>query len=149
MQIKEIKPINFLYHRVETTVNELAAFIPMAKEIYREAVQTDLHITGPMHWHYLGFSGVDTPFTLEISLPVSHVLSDYDGKFHFKRTQPFKCVSMIHEGDWLEMPRTYDLLMQFIADHQMKTVSVSREIYLNSDFQNSEANITEVQIGIL
>jgi effector-binding domain-containing protein len=148
MQVKEVKPINFLHHRALTTVDQLAALIPVAREIYREAVERDLHITGPMHWHYLEFSGLDKPFTLEISLPVSHVLPDYDGKFHFKRTQLFKCVSHIHEGDWLDLPRTYNEMMQFIDKNKMDLTANNREIYINADFQDSDANITEVQIGI-
>lgn len=149
MQIKEVKPINFLYYRTETKVDNLINLIPVAKEIFREAVNNDLHITGPVHWHYTGFTGDENKlFTLEIALPVAAVLPDYDGKFHFKRTQPFKCVAEIHEGPWNEIPATYNKMMQFILKHKMEPSSVNREIYINADFYSADANVTEIQIGI-
>jgi effector-binding domain-containing protein len=149
MQVKEVKPINFIYYRTETKVDNLMNLIPVAKEVFREAVNHDLHITGPLHWHYTGFTGnKNQSFMLEIALPVAEVLPGYDGKFHFKRTQPFKCVSLIHEGGWNEIPSTYNKMFQFIAKHKMEPSSVNREIYVNADFHDADANVTEIQIGI-
>ena len=150
MQVKEVKPINFIYYRTETKMDDLINLLPVAKEIYREAVEQDLRITGPVHWHYIGFaSNQKQTFTLEIALPVAEVLPDYDGKFHFKRTQPFKCVSWIHEGGWSEIPLAYDKMMQFITRHKLEPSSITREIYVNSDFHTPDANVTEIQIGIV
>ena len=149
MQVKEVKPSNFIYFRTETRVSELINLVPVAKEIYREAVGQDLSITGPVHWHYIGFTGDENKsFTLEIALPVAEVLPGYDGKFHFKRTQPFKCVSIIHEGGWNEIPSTYNKMMQFIAKHKLEPSAIKREIYVNADFHSPEANVTEIQVGI-
>ncbi len=149
MQVKEVKPINFIYFRTEATLSMLQNFLSVSKELFREAVSHDLQITGPVHWHYFGFSMDERkPFILEVALPVSEVLSDYDGNFHFKRTEPFKCVSIIHEGAWNELPSTYDKMSQFIAKHKLQPVACTREIYINADFNFPEANVTEVQIGI-
>lgn len=149
MQVKEVKPINFIYFRTETKVSDLIHLIPVAKEIYREAVNQDLHITGPVHWHYTGFTGDEhKPFILEIALPISEVLSEYDGKFHFKRTQPFKCLSFTHEGGWNEIPSAYNKMMQFMTRHKLEPSSINREIYVNSDFHTPDANVTEIQMGI-
>lgn len=149
MQVKEVKSINFLFYRAETTVAELSAFFPVAGQLFSEAVQLNLTITGPIHWHYHGFMGdVTKPFTLEIALPVADVLEEYDGPFHFKRTEPFKCVSGIHEGNWLEMPQTYVKLMQFMEEHKLTPLAQNRELYVNTDFKHPEANWTEVQIGV-
>ena len=149
MLVKEIKPINFIYYRTETTVDNLINVIPIAKEVYKEAVGRDLHVTGPLHWHYIGFScDLSKPFVLEIALPVAQVLPEYDGKFHFKRTAPFKCVSIVHEGSWNEIPMTYDKLAQFIAKHKMEPSMVNRELYINADFHDPDANVTEIQMGI-
>jgi effector-binding domain-containing protein len=149
MRIKEVKPINFLFFRTETKVNELAQYAMIGQDLFREAVTHKLNITGPVHWHYFGFDGDESKsFTLEISLPVSDVLEEYDGKFHFKRTEPFKCVTTIHEGGWLDIPASYGRLMQFIAENKLNPVSANREIYVNVDFKNPEANTTEIQIGV-
>ena len=149
MQIKEVKPINFLFFRVETKVNELVNFLPIGQELYAEAVKNKLAITGSVHWHYFGFTGdPQQSFTLEISLPVAQVLEVYDGKFHFKRTDPFKCVSLIHEGSWLDMPVSYGKMMEFIASKKLHPLGVNREVYINVDFKDPEANTTEIQIGV-
>ena len=148
--LKQVKPINFLFFRTETTVGELEKFLPVANDLFREAFENKLRITGPVHWHYFGFStDVQNTFTLEIALPVANVLGEYDGSFHFKRSEPFKCVSLIHEGSWQELPRSYGSLMQFISKKHFKLAGVNREIYINADFASPDANITEVQIGIL
>lgn len=148
--LKHVKPINFLFFRTETTIGELAKFLTLSTELFQEAFQNNLRITGPVHWHYFGFAGDENrPFTLEIALPVADVISDYDGKFHFKRTEPFRCASLIHEGSWLEIPKSYGRLMQFLSRKKLRPAGVNREIYINVDFANPEANVTEIQMGIL
>lgn len=147
--LKEVKPINFLFFRTETTVAELAKFLPVGGELFKEAYENNLRVTGPVHWHYFGFTDVQKPFTLEIALPVSEVLNGYDGKFHFKRTEPFKCVSLMHDGNWLELPKSYEKAIHFISRNNLQMNAVNREIYINADFSDPEANITELQVGIL
>jgi len=150
MIIKVVKPIRFLYYRTETKVNELNQFLPVGQALIKEAVENDLAVTGPVHWHYHGFTGdVEQPFTLEVCLPVSEVLADYDGEFHFKVTESYKCVSVIHEGNWLEIPGSYGKLMSFIQSNQLMPIGSNRELYINVDFKLPEANVTEIQMGIL
>jgi effector-binding domain-containing protein len=148
-EVKEVKPVNFMFFRTETTVNELINLIPVSQEIIREAVQYKLSITGAVHWHYFGFTGdLSKPFTVEVAVPVGKILSDYEGTFHFKRTDSFKCVQMTHEGSWLELPRSYGSIMNFMVENNLTPSASVREIYVNSDFENPEANVTEIQFGI-
>lgn len=147
-QIKEIKPVNFLYYRTETTLADLMKHTSVSQEIISEAVQRELPITGAPHWHYFGFEGPVKPFTLEIAVPVGKILSDYDGKFHFKRTRPFKCICLTHEGSWQQLDKSYEAIMKFAADNKLSPTSAVREIYVNSDFENPDANVTEIQFGI-
>jgi effector-binding domain-containing protein len=147
--LKEIKPINFLYFRAETHVEQLLNFIPVAKDLFKEAVNYNLHVTGPIHWHYFGFGGdASDLFTLEISLPVSDVIPEYDGNFHFKRTEPFRCAALTHEGGWNTLPGSYSKLKEFIKSEQLQPGDVVREVYINTDFKDPEANVTEIQFGI-
>lgn len=146
--LKEVKPISFLLHRAETTLGELHKFIPIAEELFKEAVENDLRITGPIHWHYFGFNGdAAKPFTLEVVLPIAETKSEYDGKFHFKRTELYKCVSVVHDGNWYDMPASYDKIMKVFQEKELQPIGVSREIYINSDFKDPEANSTEIQVG--
>lgn len=150
MQIKEIKPINFLFFRTETTISELEKFLPVAGQLFKEAVKQNLMITGPVHWHYHGFMGdVSKSFVLEIALPVANVINEYDGTFHFKRTEPFKCVTITHEGGWLEIPQSYAKLMQFMQEQKLSPSATNREVYVNVDMADPSANTTEIQMGIV
>lgn len=147
--MKEVQPISFLFFRTETTLGELGNFFHVANELHAEALKRKLQVTGPIHWHYFGFIEISKPFTLEIALPVGEVLQEYDGPFHFKRTQNFKCVTLIHEGDWLQMTDSYEKLIQYTHANQFTPAGVSREIYMNVDFVNPQANVTEIQLGVL
>ncbi len=148
--LKRVKPINFLFFRTEARVGELGNFLPITNDLFKEAFEKNLRITGPVHWHYFGFLGDETkPFTLEIALPVAEVIGEYDGNFHFKRTEPFTCVSITHEGDWLDIPNSYGKLMHYVSKKNLEPVGVNREIYINADFTNPEANVIEIQLGIL
>jgi effector-binding domain-containing protein len=149
MQIKTVKPINFLFFQTETTIAQLASFLMVGQQLFKEAVDYKLPITGPVHWHYFGFEGdVQKPFRLEIALPVGDVAEEYDGQFHFKRTEAFRCVSIMHEGGWMDIPTSYGKAFQFMNEQKLLPVVSNREIYVNVDFKYPEANVTEIQIGI-
>jgi effector-binding domain-containing protein len=148
-KLREFQPINFLFHRAETKVADLINFIPVAKDLFKEAVRLNLHVSGPVHWHYTGFTGDESQtFMLEVALPVDQIPAEYDGSFHFKRTERFKCVTLTHEGAWTEIPQSYGKLMQFMSEQQLQPSGVTRELYVNADFVNPAANITEIQMGV-
>ena len=46
--IKQIKPINFLFHQAELKISDLTNQIPIAKELIKESVRLDLHPSGPI-----------------------------------------------------------------------------------------------------
>jgi effector-binding domain-containing protein len=148
-RVKEVMPINFLFHRAEAKIIDLVNQIPTAKGIIKECVRLHLHPCGPIHWHYFGFTGDESKqFTLEVCLPVDNIPGDYDGTFHFKRTENFKCVSLLHEGGWQEIPTSYGVLMAFIEQHKLQPTGINRELYINADFANPVANVTEIQMGV-
>jgi effector-binding domain-containing protein len=150
MQIKEIKPINFLYFKTETRVSELAGFVSrVGKTLHQEAAKLGLEVTGPVYWNYFDFAGdLNKPFTLEISIPIAELPSNYKGEFNVKRTQAFKCLSTFHEGSWYDIPKTYGSLMQYIVSHQLQPTFINRELYVNCDFSDPTGNVTEIQMGI-
>jgi effector-binding domain-containing protein len=149
MQIKNIQPINFLLYRTETRLSELSQLIPIGQQLFAEAVKLGLFISGPIHWHYYDFIGPEAPFSLEICLPVSRIVEEYDGKFHFKRSESFRCVTATHEGSWQSLPESYQRVMSFISGNKLVANNVSREIYVNVDFNELSANVTEIQVGII
>lgn len=150
MQIKEVKPINFLYFRTKTKVGDLGRYVGIiARSLYRDAALNDIEVTGPVYWNYFGFQGDSAQeFTLEIALPVAEIPVAYAGKFRFRRADNFHCVSFIHMGSWYDMPRSYARLLEYMGERHIHPGIETRELYLNIDFTNPEANITEIQISI-
>jgi len=149
LKVKQVQPVNFLYYRTETTMGELVNHAPVSQQIISEAVKYNFPIMGAPHWHYLGFEGdFAKTFTLEIAIPVGKIPTDYDGKYHFKRTNPFKCICLTHEGSWQELGKSYESIMKYVNENNFIPTSAVREIYVNSDFENPEANVTEIQFGI-
>jgi effector-binding domain-containing protein len=150
MQIREIQPIHFLYFKTETKLSKLSDFVgKVPKALQLEAAKLGLLVTGPNYWSYFNFYGNPNEFfTLEISLPVDALPVNYTGEFLLKTTTLFKCLSTHHEGNWLDMPTTYNKLMTYISHHQLTPNGENRELYINCDFENPAANFTEIQIGL-
>ncbi|MFO7259160.1 MAG: GyrI-like domain-containing protein [Bacteroidota bacterium] len=150
MQIKEAKPLNFLYFRTKTRIGELGRFVGViARELYRDAVRYDCEITGPVYWNYHGFTGRDAdPFILDIGLPLAEMPGSYHGMFQLKREDAFPCVSLIHEGSWVDLQNSYARILEFMAAQGLEGCGKFREVYINIDFMNPAGNITELQVGI-
>ena len=150
MKIKEVRPINFLFFRTEASLEELKDHIPVGQRLYKEAVTNNFWITGPVQWHYYNFQvNLNTRFELEVALPVRDLPADYDGEFHIKRTEGFKCVSAMHDGTWTDLASVYDNISKFVQQEKLISTNMSREVYVNVDFQDPAANCTEVQFGVL
>ncbi len=150
MQVKVVKPLTFFYQSTQTTIKELGDYVDVvARDLYKEAANHDILVTGPIYWQYIGFDGKDdTQFTLEIALPVEGQKPDYQGKFAFKKASEYKCLSALHEGAWQEIPQTYGQLFDYIGRHRLRPSGTNREVYLNFNFQEPASNVTEIQIGL-
>ena len=150
MQVKEVKPINFFYFRTRTRVGELGRFVGViARELYRDAALHDLEITGPIYWNYFGFNGNEsTEVTLDIALPIAEMPGIYHGNFQLKREESCTCISLVHAGSWFDLQQNYKRMREFLTIRGLEPSGNNREIYLNIDFMNPAANVTEIQIGI-
>ena len=152
MQIRTIQSMQVFCFETTTSLREISGYVRhVARQLYKDAVQNDLEITGPVYWVYNGADGQpDTEFSLTIALPVcSCEKTILPSDFKLKQLDSFKCVSQTHYGAWENLGETYG---QLIFEIQVKDPEMSgqnRELYLNMDFENPEANITEVQIGLL
>jgi effector-binding domain-containing protein len=149
MTIKETKTFNALVFTIQTTLPQLGEHVGhVAKDIYREAARSECMPTGPIQWNYQGIDGKpDTVFTLEIVLPIQEKNVEARG-FKWKRISGFKCLSLMHEGSWEELPKSYEKVMEYLAAKGLTTTTECREKYLSMDFENGENNLTEIQIGI-
>jgi len=149
MQVKSHPPMNVLYCSYQASLLTLQDKVgTVAKELYAEAARQQLLVAGPQYWFYYGMDGnPETIFTLEIAVPVSGV-PETNEHFLFKELPAFKCMSVIHEGAWTELKKTYEKLIGEITKQNLKMNGASREMYINVDFNREECNLTEVQVGI-
>ena len=140
-----------LCFETQTTLQEMLQYVRVvAHKMYTIAVQNDLEITGPVYWIYEGMNGSpETVFSLTIALPIAFRNKELNhSDFKLKKLETFHCASEQHIGDWNKLGETYDCLIPEIIASNLTMSGQNREIYLNMDFQNPEANITEIQIGI-
>jgi effector-binding domain-containing protein len=151
MEVKKIFPMQVLCFETLTTLHDMGQYVRVvAYKMYQAAVQNELEITGPVYWIYEGMNGnPETVFSLTIALPIAFKNIKLDhSEFKLKKLETFHCASEQHLGEWNKLGETYDYLIPEIISRDLTMNGQNREIYLNMDFQNPEANITEIQIGI-
>lgn len=146
MQIKTTPPASVLYFSVETTLKDMTRYaIVVAKKLYAEAARHNILPTGPLQWLYYNCTGnPDSPFTLEIALPVE-AEPNQSSDFLFKQIPAFKCISYLYEGPWDQIYSKYDEIIGWTKSNGYKMTHTFREVYLNLDQKNQ---VTEIQVGI-
>ena len=151
MQLKEAKPLTTLAYSTRTTLRDLNPFVrTVARQLYREAVRLDLEITGPIVWQYVGVDGKpDTVFHLDIVLPIQSVQGEPAEGLVFKNLDSFKSGFAEHLGNWDHLPATYGPLIADLLQEGHQLSAVSREAYVNVDFEKPENNVTHIYMGIL
>lgn len=149
MEIKTQKSFTALSFSVQTNLAGMLQYVRVkARELYKDAANNNLEVTGPVYWIYTGMDGrPETMFTLDIVIPVSKPEA-YNGKFAIATVAPLKCLSSIHEGNWEKLAETYTRLFTEIGKKNYIPTGVCREVYLHMDFDDATNNITEVQVGI-
>jgi effector-binding domain-containing protein len=151
MELKTIFPMHVLCFETQTTLQQMIQYVRVvAYKMYQAAVQNELEITGPVYWIYEGMDGnPETVFSLTIALPVTFKNKELNNsEFKLKKLETFHCASEQHHGDWSKLVETYDYLIPEIISGGLAMSGQNREIYLHMDFENPEANNTEIQIGI-
>lgn len=103
---------------------------------------------GSQIWEYIGVDGnPETEFLLRIVYPVDKELKKTDGYQPIKMSA-FKCICYVHKGPWAEFSDVYKMLMDAIAKQGHQITGVSREVYVQCDFEEPKNCITEIQVGI-
>lgn len=149
MQIKTLNSFTALCFSVQTNLEGLYRYVRVkARELYKDAIASNLEITGPVYWIYTGMDGrPETIFKLEIVIPVSKP-QNYSGSFLITEVAPIKSLYTTHFGSWEKLPETYGSLFGEIGLKGYVPTGICREMYINMDFNIPENDITEVQIGI-
>lgn len=149
MEIKECKTIKILSFTTQTTFVEMQNLVVgKAREIYKEAVNQDLDICGPVYWVYTGADGnPQTRFQLEIAVPVNKK-KDFQSDLECNNLPAFKFVKYTHYGKWENFRDAYCKVFAFIEASGLKYNGICREMYIHIDLENPDNHITEIQAGI-
>ena len=75
----------------------------------------------------------------------SHIICSFAPR---KTIEKMGLATSIHEGSWDKFSQSYSSLIGEIMKSGRMLNGVAREVYLNIDFENSENNITEIQLGV-
>lgn len=147
--ITTTQPFHFFYRQYKTTYKDLWPLVRVeARDIFKAAIQHDLEIVGPQHWHYYGADGLpDTIFTLEIGIPVAAVKTVPE-PYGCKTLPAFKSVNKQYTGSWEQLPEVYAALIKDIQQQGLTMNGQQREIYIQCNFDDPSAHITQVQIGL-
>ncbi len=120
-------------------------------ELVREAIKSGFHPTGPQYWIYTWLSlDPKADFNLKLALPIAKFGGQLKNeKFKVESLPEFKHVAHTHLGPWDELGKSYTQMMGHIKTNKLTPGSISREVYINCDFENPINNRTEIQFGII
>jgi len=150
MDIKILPTINLFCFTTEATLADLGRYVRVkASEIYAQAQKNNLEITGPIYWVYYGMDGnPTTKFRLDIGVPIQDPKPCSDG-FYCKTLDRMEFTTCLHVGSWDNFPKAYaTLINENVASGRMLN-GITREVYINIDFNNPENNLTEIQLGLV
>jgi effector-binding domain-containing protein len=150
MEIKNVDPKTVFYHREKATLKTISDIanreIPKLME---EAQKLRLQEVAPMEFHYFGCDDdPEAEFDVEIAMVVEKPVEAYDGKYHFKSTDAFKCATTLHKGNINTIGKTYEAFMPEIFKSGAQLGSETREVYTVWESPESDKNITEIQVGL-
>ena len=146
MDIKQVKQTKVFGKEIKTTLKLIGEHVKVLPEtILSELNQKGFSSEGPQVWIYNGADGnPNTEFDLLVGFPVASDKMDVN----ITALEEFKCATIIHKGDWGKFGETYCKIIEDITKQGYQMTGENREVYHQVDFENSENNITEVQIGI-
>lgn len=143
-QVEKMKVIKFTTRATLKDLNQYTGVMPT--RLMEKAQELGVASGEPQIWQYTGSDGKpDTEFLLEICVPVRSFVGD-PGEFVFDEISAVACLSEIHKGPWMEMGLTYQKLIGKIVEEKIAITGVTREIYINCDFENQQNCITEIQV---
>lgn len=146
MEIKNVTQISLFGKTVKTSLKTIWNHVQvLPQEIMNTMQEVHVNAIGPQIWIYQGADGnPDTIFDLKVGFPVNK----QDDSEEISVLPEFKCATIIHKGDWSKFSETYCQIVGEVLKNGCQMTGECREVYHTVDFENTENNITEIQIGI-
>ena len=149
MQEKSVNPMTVFYYSQTTTLRKISEVADQEiPKMMEEASKLQLEEVAPMVFRYIGCTeDLDKEFKLEIAMVVKEA-KESNGKYGFKKFEPFKCMSHIYKGDINKIGEEYKKIMPPLFQSGKQPSNEIREVYTKYIDMTSAENITEIQIGL-
>lgn len=150
MKKKEVQTKKALCFTTETTLNKIGevAEIEVGK-MMQEVEARHIVPSGPIEFVYHGAtSDMDKPFELTFVIPVAEE-KEVSAPYVFKDLNALTCITHVYEGDLNKIGPVYEELYKELEWNKIQPTDEIREVYLKYEGMTSEANITEIQIGVV
>lgn len=149
MQIIHNHPFSALVFETDTTLSDLNQHVGhVARDLAADALASGLDLAGPVYWVYEGADGrPDTRFHLTIAQPVLGT-ADAPTRYTRREMPPFASLQQLHDGPWPDLCAAYQSLIGAAMQQNLKLSGVSRELYIQMDWEHPQRNVTLVQLGV-
>ncbi|MCG8312225.1 MAG: hypothetical protein MI976_03330 [Pseudomonadales bacterium] len=151
MDIKTTDALNVIAINTDATLDTIMEDIGNLPEQLMADIESQALVpAGPMIFVYSGCDGnPESQFQLSITQPVTNH-AQYQGKYQASQLEPFKCVERSYHGSLHDIgPKGYEPFIAEIMQAGLQIKDECREIYTLYECQESEKNITEIQMGIV
>ncbi|WP_293935132.1 GyrI-like domain-containing protein [Iodobacter sp.] len=127
---------------------ELKEFAQVISSLCEETATLGLEITGPLEFIYFGVDGnPKTKFDLIIAVPVNKI-GEPSSQFEYYESEPFNCSDTNYQGGMSGMPKAWGGFVESIFNLGLIPTIQCREVYKHWVDDESNENITELQMGI-
>ncbi len=151
MEKKQIAAKKYIVFETETTLKDLVKVADKeTPRLMNEVENLKLKVEAPMEFIYHNcLPDPNHVFKLEIALPINNASSTPNSPYQIVEKPAFNCYSEIHKGSIANIASSYENIMKDLQKNEVQLSNEIREVYEKFEGHESEANITEIQIGCL
>ncbi|HEY7120742.1 MAG TPA: hypothetical protein VH475_29425 [Tepidisphaeraceae bacterium] len=148
MHVQTLPPLNFVYGSAETTFEKLGEVVNKYLPLLGTAIDEGrIRPTAGCMLVYRNMTDLSKPFTLEVGWLVSDK-TKATAELKLRKTEPFKCATVMYTGAMANMGKVYEKLMGDVAAAGLAPSGESREMYLYWEGPDSVNNVVQVQLGV-
>jgi effector-binding domain-containing protein len=150
MRVRTMGPVTYGYIETETTFDKLGAAIGEAMPKLQKASESGkARIAGSFVLVYPkgAHAEPDKPFPVRIGFLVADG-STGDGDVKVRKTEPFKCATVVYTGPAAEQGQAYQKLLPAVAAGGLKTTGEEREFTTYFESVESPNNLVLIQVGV-
>jgi effector-binding domain-containing protein len=97
-------------------------------------------MVGAPYCKYTNGSENFTKFDIELGIPVSEPLPE-QGEIYMSKTCTGKAITAIHKGAYKDIEKTYEPMMQYLAENKLESTGVYYDYYLNNPADTPESEL--------